>query len=480
MLIEPKTLENWRDTMLAKFKELLPNANILPDSMIYIDASSMAEVIFMLQQDSITLANNAFIAYATWDELTNLWIDRGIERLDASFAQWEVRIGRDSLAVWENFTVPAWTLLSTTSAWDTELSIVFKTIEDKTMYGQLPTPGSLSTSVLVSWGSLSSWYYNFKVTAVSWDGTQTDASIAAQVHITSWTSNAISVSWAAVPAAESYKIYYASWSTPWTYALLGTSSWPLYVMTNTTTTAGTPPTVNWTGQTEVSVWVIATQAWLYWNVWPWAIDEFISKPLWFDWVINDLWTSGGAEEEDDDTFRERLRDTLKTNSSKVTATWYRLAIEAVPWIRSASVDIPTGWAYRNEILITAVADNASWIPSPALLTQLNEMINSDDYRAVCDNITVVWPTITPVNYAVVISEYDSWTYSTAQITQQVHDAVTAYLASIAPWGKVYKKWIENAINDLDSVIDFNLSSPSANITLAAWHIAAIGTESITF
>ena len=72
MLIDTKTLEEWRDLQLQKWVDQLPNANINIDSMIYMDAFAVAEVMYLLQQDSVTLTNNAFLAYATGDELSNL------------------------------------------------------------------------------------------------------------------------------------------------------------------------------------------------------------------------------------------------------------------------------------------------------------------------------------------------------------------------------------------------------------------------
>ena len=71
-LIDSKTLDDLRVVQLQKWQELVSNANIGTDSMIYVDATVIAEVLY-LQQDTITLVNNAFIAfYATADELTNL------------------------------------------------------------------------------------------------------------------------------------------------------------------------------------------------------------------------------------------------------------------------------------------------------------------------------------------------------------------------------------------------------------------------
>jgi uncharacterized phage protein gp47/JayE len=110
--ITPKSLEEFRQTQLEKWLELLPEANINEDSMIYIDATVFAELAYMMQQDAITITNNAFLAYATGDELTNLGIDRGIPRKTASKAKGQVTFGRTIIGD-EDFIIVKGTQLAT-------------------------------------------------------------------------------------------------------------------------------------------------------------------------------------------------------------------------------------------------------------------------------------------------------------------------------------------------------------------------------
>lgn len=105
MLIDAKQLEELRDTQLQKRVSQVPNANINPDSMIYIDAQVIAEVLYLIQQDAITLTNNAFIAFASGDELTNLGIDRGINRKESVKSTGVARFSRDTLAT-TNYVIP--------------------------------------------------------------------------------------------------------------------------------------------------------------------------------------------------------------------------------------------------------------------------------------------------------------------------------------------------------------------------------------
>jgi len=71
-IIETKSLQDFTDIQTEKWKELIPNIATNSDSMVYLDASVISEVAYLLQNDAIILTNNSFIAYATGDELTNL------------------------------------------------------------------------------------------------------------------------------------------------------------------------------------------------------------------------------------------------------------------------------------------------------------------------------------------------------------------------------------------------------------------------
>lgn len=64
-IIDTHSLQELVDVQLNKWTELQPNITTNQDSMVYLDASVIAEVAYLLQSDAITLTNNAFLAYAT-------------------------------------------------------------------------------------------------------------------------------------------------------------------------------------------------------------------------------------------------------------------------------------------------------------------------------------------------------------------------------------------------------------------------------
>lgn len=138
-LIDSKSMVEWRDLMLQKWKTLEPLININPESLVHMDADVVADVLYMLQQDAVTLTNNAFLAYATGDELSNLGADRGIPRRQATFATGEVTFGRALMAN-VDYLIAAGTLVSTQPSGIDGRVTAYVTTEDVTLYGQLSTP----------------------------------------------------------------------------------------------------------------------------------------------------------------------------------------------------------------------------------------------------------------------------------------------------------------------------------------------------
>lgn len=475
MLIDSKTLAEWRDEQLAKWKELLPTANVSADSMIYIDASVLAEMLYLLQQDLITLTNNAFLAYATGDELSNLWLDRWLPRNDAVKATGTVRFSRTAKSS-ENYSIPAGTLVAT-QPWGTWNFVVFSVTTNSILYGTVAVPWSASASILTTGGSIWADTYYYKITAISWDGKETSASGSTTVVVGSGTTNAISLTWTSVSNAVSYKVYISDDNT--TFYELDTVTTPSYIDTLWTTASSTePPATNDTGNLYVDVAVEAQVAWVTGNVAPGTVTKFIDKPYGIEAITNSAEIAGGSDAEDDDTYRARIKTFLSSNTGKVTIAWYKQTVEAYEWVKTALVEAGT-WGNSNEITITITADNVTGVPSSELIAAVQAYVELDENRAVCDDITVQWPTTTTVNYEVTVIEKDA-SVSEATMTSRIEDAIEWYLPSIAPWGKVYIVDIEDLLHSIDWMIDFTLVTPNANITLTSWQIAVAGTSTINF
>lgn len=475
-IIDTKSLQDLIDLQLTKWQELQPNITTNTDSMVYMDASVIAEVAYLLQSDAITLTNNAFLAYATGDELTNLWIDRGIPRKAAVKATWFVTFWRNE--VWPtDFPISKGTLVSTVPSELDGTYIAFQTTVDAILTGQLASPlAPTITKVVNGTGRFTPATYSFSVSA--FDANWETIPWTASTTIVASTSS-ISLAWTAVPWATKYGIYYATGS--WAFTKVGESTGLGFSIPDTGTLPWTAPmTVNGTGSLSIVVPIEATEAGIKANVALNSITNFVNKPIGIDYVSNDVYeTSWGTDEESDDVYRTRIQDILSNNTGKVTANWYKQTALSVPWVANAKVTVNWSGAYRNEILVVITSSSWSGIPTVGLISDVQEALNSDDNRAVCDNITVTAPATLAINVNVSVTEYDP-TYTTTYLTTQIESALNTYFPTVAIWWKVYVVEIANVIHDIPGIIDFTLSAPTTNTVLTSGQMAISGTITVTF
>jgi uncharacterized phage protein gp47/JayE len=252
MLIDAKTLEELRDLQLQKRTSQLPNANINPDSMIYMDAQVVAEVLYLIQQDAVTLTNNAFLAYASGDELSNLGLDRGIARQSAVKATGTVRFARDTLGT-TNYVIPSGTMVSTQPSTIDGSVITYITTALGTIYGSIDAPTGIANTIVSSGGTITAGTYIYAVTAVDGNGQETDTVGTTTAVVASGTTNSISVTRTTVPNAITYNIYINTGSG---LKLLDNATVTNYLDTvGATSSVIVPPVTNNTGSlyTDVAI-----------------------------------------------------------------------------------------------------------------------------------------------------------------------------------------------------------------------------------
>ena len=476
-LVETKSLQDWISLQLQKWQSLEPNINISQDSMVYMDAAVVAEIIYLLQNDMVTLVNNAFLAYANQDELSNLGADRGIPRLVATSATGEVTFWRATKSP-TNYAIPLWTLVSTQPAGANGTIIAFATTVDTILYGTVWTPWIASYTTQTTGGLIPDGVYSYKLTAISADAIETDAWPNLDVTIPVGTlTNVISLTWTAMPNAVAYNVYIFNGSD---YVLLHQTTAPAFVDTVwASSSTQTPPLTNETGNLEVTAPIQASVANANGNVASNTINQFVTKPVWIEYLYNALSTMWGSDQETDDIYRARISAELQLNTWKVTVIWYQQTCEAIAGVASATVVIPIWGQFRNDINIIITADSWDGIPTPTLLAQVQDIVTRDENRAVCDNITCIAPNVTAIDYTVTILAYDTW-YSTAYLTSAIEDAVAAYFRSVTVGSIVYKVGIENAVHDTLWIIDFSLDLPTTNIQLAPSYIWASWVATINF
>lgn len=475
-IIETKSLQDFTDIQTEKWKELIPNIATNSDSMVYLDASVISEVAYLLQNDAIILTNNSFIAYATGDELTNLWIDRGIPRKLSTKATWLATFWRNEVGT-TDFTIEVWTLVSTEPSELDWSYLSFETTSQAILYGQISSPlaPTISKTPNVS-GRFAVGTYSFAISSFDGSGETPLGNIATT---TVSTQSSITIGWSGVSNAVKYWIYYAIWSGSYTkvWETTGIS----FAVPDTGILPWTAPqTTNTTGYLTVSVPIQATSYGVSSNVAVNTITNFVNKPIGIDYVINDnTETAGGTDDEWDDDYKIRIRDSLSNNTGKVTVDWYRQTALSVPWVANAQVQVVWSGAYRNNIWVTITSNTGNGVPSSILISTVRSVLNSDINRAVCDNITVTAPTTLAINVSAHITEYDT-SYTTSYLTSAITTALNEFFPKVTVWWKVYVVEIANTIHDVTGIIDFTISSPTVNTQLASGQMAVSGAITITF
>lgn len=480
-LIETKTLQELITLQLEKWQELEPNININSDSMVYMDAAVIADVLYQLQQDAISLVNNAFIAYATGDELTNLGADRGIERITAVKASGILKFYRGAKAS-VNYIIPSGTEVSTQQAGD-GTTINFKTIEEKTLYGSISVPANLVASGINSGGALiDSTQYHYKITAKDGDRVETSAStVSTATTPVSSDQNSVSLVWDAVPRAISYNIYVASGiGQEDSVQYLDNSINPYYTdILGTALNSNIPPSTNETGALQVFANAEASIAGDDANVGAGTITRFVSQPTGIDYVINPSGFDSGVDEESDTTYRARLKVQLQTNTGKTTITGYQNTALTVAGVQTATVYQPyPGTNDRNIIWVYITSNSGTGIPSASLIADVQAELDKDENRALCDSITVKAPSTVVVNVSAEITAYTAGS-DEAQVRTNVQSNIEGYFPTISVGDTVKVKEIESIVYNTEGVSDFVLTIPSGNITLSSDEMAIAGSITIT-
>ena len=130
-----------------------------------------------------------------------------------------------------------------------------------------------------------------------------------------------------------------------------------------------------------------------------SISVIVDLLAYVDNVSNRTATTGGADQETDDAFRERIRAAASIRTTAGTAAAYRYyAMQADASVVDAVVTTPSA----GNVVITPVLENGG-IPSQAVLDRVLAACTAPDVKPLTDNVTVAAPT--QVTYNVNITYY---------------------------------------------------------------------------
>ena len=195
------------------------------------------------------------------------------------------------------------------------------------------------------------------------------------------------------------------------------------------------------------------------------------KPTYIVGCRNDNPFSGGIDEEDDESLRERLIATYNALPNGTNAAYYEKEVLRLEGVAAAAV-LP-----RNRGLGTVdiVVTSESGTPDSALLGRVKAAL--DEKREMCVDIGVLAPETVSVNITVEISPAAGYTFAQAKAETE------ASLAAMFD-GRLLEKGIlvidiQNRIYNLPSVGNFKITLPASDIEAKKMRLPVMGTISIT-
>ena len=214
-----------------------------------------------------------------------------------------------------------------------------------------------------------------------------------------------------------------------------------------------------------------------------GFGKFINQPPGVDFARNDTAFASG---EDEETESDRLdRFTLYVASlSKSTIQGIISGALTVDGVKSASV---REW-YPSPGWITVYCDDGSGTLTPAVKTEVLKVLNGDindpdnypGYRAAGIMVDVIAPTIFNQNVTLKIKYLYTTTVLPADLITLATTAIQQYINSLKIGEDIIVSEIITAVQNCHpDIYDVEMTTPTANVTIASDIIARTGTVTVT-
>lgn len=188
-------------------------------------------------------------------------------------------------------------------------------------------------------------------------------------------------------------------------------------------------------------------------------------------VTNPTAFTGGTEQEDTETYRQRLLQWVQnpqTGSASDLQSW----AEAVAGVETATV-FPNTPSPGEVTVLIAGPDGA--VPDASVITAAENALAEQDLA----NVTIVVGTFTAIPTNVTVDVTTSGTYTLADVTASVQQAITDYINSLAIGGTLYISGIVDSVFGLPGIADVVVTSPASNQTTASNSKRTPGTITVT-
>lgn len=206
-----------------------------------------------------------------------------------------------------------------------------------------------------------------------------------------------------------------------------------------------------------------------------TILELISVPDGVTDVTNEVAFTGGTDEEDLETFRQRVLDFMrnpKTGSPSDIEEWAE-EVDGVE-IATAFPNDNLGVATNGHVTVRIAGPDGS-IPSASVLDAV--LANIVDKDMANSTVHVATFTQVPTNVTVSLTLEDG--FALADVTDSVQDAITSYINSVSVGGTVYVAGIVDAVFGLPGVATVVVSVPATDQAATATEKRTPGTITVS-
>ena len=157
------------------------------------------------------------------------------------------------------------------------------------------------------------------------------------------------------------------------------------------------------------------------------INKIVDPFQWFKSVSNTTLSEGGADQEDDDAYRERIRQAPEQFSVAGPDGAYQY------WAKTASqsiIDVSVFSPAPGEVEIRPLLTGGA-IPGQEILDAVDDIVNDKTIRPLTDSVSVLAPAV--LNYNVTVSYWIDRQNSTSALA--IQQAVTNAVTEFVTWQK---------------------------------------------
>ena len=207
------------------------------------------------------------------------------------------------------------------------------------------------------------------------------------------------------------------------------------------------------------------------NAVPGTIAILAACPLAITGCTNPEAFSGGRDEEDDESFRERILESYRRLPNGANAAWYEQTAMNYPGVAAARAVGRARGIGTVDVYVTA----ENGIPTADLLEGLQAELQ--EKREIAVDVEVKAPTVSAVDVSVEIAAAEGWDF--AVVKAAVELSVTTFFNGRLLGKPVRLADLGNRIYALDGVENYRISAPTEDLAADVSVLPVLGTLSIT-